>query len=315
MELDSGKSYAFLLDQKSIDFLGLPWRIYSLKYNNLYKSYLEPNYMGRVLAERVDAEKSRLFLVSPNRLEEEVMKVKESESLKAAVAKRAASPDHESVFWINHGDSIQIDEEDFNHDYLRTCGAIINYPYIPILGVGDVLKFTKTDAFMAEQIHEALNPFEDLFSGHTQPFVEHNLREFVAKIRGYLNFAGDLHLLSFSPEDETGNRETLLYFTPPDGVLQPNENGIICLDGKPISRDVYANIDGGLLMGFYYNQDERRGVALKGEITLTPLGKMTVQRNAFYPDHFDKQFAFGKLILLYDTGDERDRGNLVFCGL
>jgi hypothetical protein len=269
--------------------------------------------MKRVLAERVDAQKSELFLLSEKRLEEEVSG--ESVRYLDRYIDEGRYPDSR-VFWVNHGDGIDIDEEYFNHiDGIK----IVDYcPCIPIISLGDLQKFTENSpAKNYEAVERAKNFIfnSDSASDIQKHFTEYHISEhytresangadeLLDRILGYGICAGELHLLTFVPQG--GERmTTLLYFTPKGISPEPNEDGMICFNGEPIIRDVYCGFDGNCLRDLYYGQDNRKNVSMKGDFELFNLGEVSINRNAFRSVDFNRKYSRSILMLLCDKDEK-----------
>jgi len=265
-----------------------------------------------VLAERTQTEYSQLFILPEARINSEI---EEAHVRRCELYESLGIPINPTtlqdaeirnfllnrVLWSVYGEAPSIDPDLFDHTYLRSSHPHPNHAYIPLLAVGDVLEVNSSNNIKDEigRILGNQNKDEALF-------IDSYLGEFMSKVLRHKVFSGDLYLVQFTPTENQDRfrKEALLYFTSAGQKPTINNDGLICLpDGKPIPNQIYTSD----LLGLHYSQDQRRNVALKGNLDLSYVGKLTAHRNAFYKA--DEPFSWSRLGLLYSEDSEENRGN------
>lgn len=194
---------------------------------------------------------------------------------------------------------------------MRTTHPNKNYAFIPIISIESVLGVSMKKDITA--ILQKLN-----ISGEEENnFAEMHLKTAFEKVLGYKTVSGDIYFVQFTCTDkryskkcETLKTESILFLSYPDAPPFIDEKGLICCNnGVHIPRNLYGSEEIPL-HDLHYNQDERRDIALKGELTIKHVGTLTMCQNAFHKFSMHENFWWAQLGLLYDKGYEKDRTHL-----
>src|SRR3989344_4288760 len=245
---------------------------------------------------------SELFMLPELRLRQEMDKCSAKEREYARLLRSSPNPhlvkshiEHVDI-WSSYGKAPNIDPEHFNVDRSYTRHELSSYAFLPIIAIGNVLD-------EADLSNVVIGEVARILGAQNKPetlFTDAYLRACMDKVLGYKVVSGNLHLPLFTPTERNDRykKEAVLYFTSASQTPSINKEGLICSpDGKPISREIYGSVEIPA-RGLHYNQDERRDVALKGELDLSLVGKLTAHRNAFHQFSWDSRLSWSKLGLV-----------------
>jgi hypothetical protein len=193
--------------------------------------------------------------------------------------------------WETYGKAPDIDTDLF-YSPRGGCWSGERHRFIPIIAMNGILGPALND--LEEYIEEIIDDHDDIL------FNKLYMEEFIRKVRGYDILSGDLYLLEFIADRYPDQKDRVLYLASRIDPPEINDSGLVCSsDGTPLGNGIYGSVNIPL-RNFHYNQDERRELALKGELSLSHVGKLKARRNAFYNFSDNEGLGWSQIKLIDD---------------